>query len=399
LHSGRSPPFDISLNKQWTRASLQELLYALYKKGKLYNREGSASYILDNIGKLSSDEFYDPRNNMHFSIEESLIAISELATKQNFDGIYQPNPLQKLLLSIRWFHSDHIGEFADNHKLASLFGLSKYTLSNYIYGIRSIPKDFDNFGRVVSLIKGYPTMGGYRDRYLDLLYDSAKEFVETASGDLMNLVTWTAHYGYEDITNKRIDSIGTKVIHETKIPAGTQPDNLIIRIGDGENENNAAFIREIENKQNIISKNELIGHKEVAVDYTISPDLIWLRQKCEDRNYATDNRFLIIVLYGYHNEATIKKAREFVDKYDNVKLLTHSEYKSFLGLDRSGNIELTTSFDVLTQATIDIFSKYKSVSDQAVEILRNIRSTALLSLKEHKALYRDYFDRYLGKQP
>jgi len=70
------------------------------------------------------------------------------------------------------------------------------------------------------------------------------------------------------------------------------------------------------------------------VDYTISPDDTWIKEKCDQRGYATSDRFLIIVLYGYHTENTIQTAKNIANSYDNVQLLTESEYKEFLGLSQ-----------------------------------------------------------------
>jgi len=398
--SAHGSPFDLSLSKQWLRAPIQALLYALYKFGKRYDRRGSAHFIRNNLGKMSLDEFYDPSGRMGISIKEALIAVSELAIVRRYDDIYEPNPVQNLLMAIRFYHSDYIGKFASNRLMAQLFGLPKSTMENYLDGTRKFPDDLRIFESVIDKVKRYPGIDGFLDRNLDKLFTLAKGFVKIYGGDLVGIVTHSAHPGYEDLTNKRMVSVGVKSIHETKLPNGRKPDNLIIRIQEGESESNSVFIREIENKQTVIDKHKLVGHTEVAVDYTISPRESGLKEKCETRGYATENRFLIIVLYGYHNKITIDNAKEFVAKHDNMVLLTAEEYKDFLGISTNEDPALNTAYDLLNRATIDAFDRNKAISDAAVDFLQDIRAQSLLSLSAHRERYENYFKQYfLGNQP
>lgn len=389
---GHATPFDFSVQKSWNKAPIQELLYALYKKGKIFNDRGSASFILNNLGELSLNDIYDRFNLMDPSLKEALIAVSELAIKKGYNGIYDPNPIQKLLMGARWFLSDHRnGEYVDTKELANFFGINQNTLRNYIYGTRAYVDNMDGIEVGIKRIKAFSSRS--QQRFLTGLYRKAKNFVESWDNSLMKIVTQGAHDGFEDITNRRMDSVGVPDIHELELSTRRTPDNLIMRIQDGETESTSIFIRTIENKQSVIKKEKLIGHKWIAVDYTISPNEDWIKEKCEGRGYATKDRFLIIVLYGYHSDTTIKRAKTIAKRYDNVQLLTANEYKEFFGL--SQDKKLLNEYDVLQQATIDAFNKEKKISGLALHTLKNIRRQALLNLRAHKEKYRKYF---LGKQ-
>ncbi len=330
---------------------------------------------------------------MDQSISEALIATNELATRKGYEDIFDPNPLQKFLMVIRWLLSDHNEVYADNKVLAELFKINEKTLKNYLTGVRAYTEmlsefeaGFNKMRRLVSQSESNLLSGIFRD---------ARDFVSSREGNIMSTTTSSAHHSLEDITNKRMTEVNVLSIHEYKLPNGKKPDNLFFRLQEGETEKNSNFIKEIEDKQSIIAKEKLRGYKQIAMDHTISPKETWIRQKCEERGYATKDRLLIIVLYGYHSKTTIDRVREIVDEYEHVELLTIGEYKGFLGLKG----DLLLDFNELDQATIDVFNREdKEISDMALKVLRNIKRRALLSLRDHKEKYLAQVKRYfLGK--
>lgn len=146
----------------------------------------------------------------------------------------------------------------------------------------------------------------------------------------------------------------------------------------------------------VIKKAWLIGHKWILIDYTISPDEVIIRDKCE--KYPAKDRFLIIVLYGRHSRITVQRVQGIVSEYDHVAVLTFAQYRKFLGF--SQDKDLLDEYNSASQAVIDAFSDNRVKSGISLEALISIRSRALLSQKEHKDQWQEYFSRqFLGFRP
>lgn len=96
-----------------------------------------------------------------------------------------------------------------------------------------------------------------------------------------------------------------------------------------------------------------------AVDHTVSSDLEFIEEKL-DKHYQSDDRYLLIVLWGKKNPDKINEIKNMLESrredstynnLDHVQILTAAEYSKFLGFDE----DFKDDFDRFEQYSFSAF--------------------------------------------
>lgn len=154
---------------------------------------------------------------------------------------------------------------------------------------------------------------------------------------------------YEYLDYRYLDSKDVRSAHEAFIYRNNRIDSLIERSDD--------FKEKIEKLQNIVSVPKSI--RFYAVDHTVSSDLEFIEEKL-DKHYQSDDRYLLIVLWGKKNPDKINEIKNMLESrredstynnLDHVQILTAAEYSKFLGFDE----DFKDDFDRFEQYSFSAF--------------------------------------------
>ncbi len=152
-------------------------------------------------------------------------------------------------------------------------------------------------------------------------------------------------------------------------------DNVIERKSIEERRNGikSNFEKYIEDRQSVLTIPDAINL--ISVDYTFSSEWdLFIKPKL-DKAYQSKDRFLIIVLLGQKNDATVRaiqdKLQNLVEADDgskhleNVKIITSKQYGEFLGFNNPvlslNDKGFKQRFDNYQDLTFNIFSKLDSL--------------------------------------
>lgn len=160
------------------------------------------------------------------------------------------------------------------------------------------------------------------------------------------------HPCYESLTIQYLKSKDVLCTAERIInyPGENRPDNVILRYDPDSGYDKRGIF-----DQNIVNIPDYI--KFITVDYTAASNPLHVIEKF-DKDYQSEDRYLVIVLLGHKPEKRIKNIKDNLakkqqkdpDKYKHISILTSEQYKRFLGFDSQFGKE----YDLLDQLSFSL---------------------------------------------
>jgi len=207
-------------------------------------------------------------------------------------------------------------------------------------------------------------------KYLIESYLKTKKWTTREYGNIVHPI-------YEQFIIEYLESKGIRVGHEKLVSllSKTIVDSVIERKTDEERRNRikSNFEKYIEDRQSVLTIPDEINL--ISIDYTYSSEWdLFIKPKL-DKFYQSKDRFLMIVLMGPKNDATVRaiqdKLQNLVEADDgsrhleNVKIITSEQYGEFLGFNNPvlslNDKGFKQRFDNYQELSFNIFSKLDSL--------------------------------------